>query len=277
MTQIKFSKMHGCGNDFMVIDAVNQNLQLTSEFIQRWSNRHTGVGFDQLLIVEPTTNENARLKYRIFNADGGEVGQCGNGARCFAAFVKRIGLVDTQQFWVETKYGLLQLCQHADGQVTVDMGFPQFAPKDIPCLVAEEKIAYPLNVNGQLMNYSVISFGNPHCVLFADDINSIDLGFMAQTITAEKIFPQGVNLGFAQVISSEQINLRVHERGVGETLACGSGACAAVVTGIRLNKLAPKVEVNLTGGKVTVAWEGEGYSVKMTGPAEHVYDGTINV
>ena len=274
---VKFAKMHGCGNDFMVINAIDQAVELTSALIQSWSNRHTGVGFDQLLLVESATQTDASFKYRIFNADGEEVEQCGNGARCFAIFVRRQGLTKADRFWVETENGLIQLLCHADDQVTVDMGMPQFSPDKIPFNAADEKIAYELNAFKETLQFSAISMGNPHCTFFLPDIDEANIDLIAQSVLTADLFPQGVNVGVVQVLSKDKIKLRVHERGVGETLACGSGACAAVVAGIRLNYLANTVEVNLPGGQLLVSWDGVGHSVKMTGPACHVYDGRIRI
>lgn len=275
MTKIQFAKMHGCGNDFMVIDAINQELSLTPELIRQWSNRNMGIGFDQLLLVEPSLDATAKFKYRIFNADGTEVEQCGNGARCFAIFVKRQGLTEEDRFWVETKKGLIQLLRHADEQVTVDMGAPQFAPQKIPCNIGSEKVEYELKAFKDILNFSIVSMGNPHCVIFLEDIAAANLNLIAESVTSANLFPEGVNLGIAEIVSPDKIRLRVHERGVGETLACGSGACAAVVAGIRLQRLASIVEVELSGGKMIISWDGIGSTVKMTGPASYVFDGTI--
>ena len=277
MSTITFAKMHGCGNDFMVIDAINQAIDLNSELIRKWSNRYTGIGFDQLLLIEKSTKKETLFKYRIFNADGEEVEQCGNGARCFALFVYRHGLSLEERYWVETKNGLIQLLRHADSQVTVDMGKPQFAPKLIPCTLPEEQLEYEFDAFKETLKFSAISMGNPHCTLFLDKIEQVDLALIAENIKSTNYFPQGVNVGVIEILSKDKIKLRVFERGSGETLACGSGACAAVVAGIRLGKLAETVEVCLPGGELIVSWGGSGHTVKMTGPASYVYEGKIRL
>lgn len=275
MTQLRFAKMHGCGNDFMVIDGINQIVHLTPALIQRWADRHTGIGFDQILLVERSLNPQALFNYRIFNADGMEVEQCGNGARCFAIFVQYQGLCADDRFWVETKTGLIQLIRHADDQVTVDLGVPQFDPRKLPCGLTDMEPEYELKTFRNVLKFSIVSLGNPHCVVFLPDIEQVDLNLISSTMTSSGLFPVGVNVGIAAVVTPEKIRLRVHERGVGETQACGSGAAAAVIAGIRTHRLSHTVEVELPGGSLMISWPGMGASVKMTGPAVYVYDGIL--
>ncbi len=266
--------MHGCGNDFMLIDAVRQSLVLTPKLIQRWSDRHYGIGFDQLLLVEPAIHPQALFRYRIFNADGSEVEQCGNGARCLAMFIRRQGLTQQADFWVETETGLLINLKCYDDQVAVEMGLPQTLSVDISSGLAATPPQYVFRVGDKWLKFSPISMGNPHCVIFLSDIQTIDMN--AIVAAAATIFPQGINVGIAEIVSPTAIRLRVHERGVGETLACGSGACAAVVAGIRQELLADTVAVELAGGSLVVTWKGEQHPVTLLGPAIHVFDGVIS-
>jgi diaminopimelate epimerase len=275
--KLDFSKMHGLGNDFMVIDAINQSVELSSAQVQALADRHRGVGFDQLLLVEATSTAAADFHYRIYNADGGEVGQCGNGARCFMHFVHDRGLTDKTELSVETQSGLLQLVLEADGQVTVDMGEPRLAPADIPFDAAEFAHTYPLDVDGEVLDITALSMGNPHAVLLVDAVETAPVGRLGPLIEGHPRFPQRVNAGFMQIIDPEHIRLRVYERGAGETRACGSGACAAVVAGRLRDQLAPRVNVSLTGGNLVVKWAGEGHPVYMTGPATQVYRGQIDL
>lgn len=274
---LEFSKMHGIGNDFMVIDAINQAVELSSEQVQALADRHCGVGFDQLLLVEAATSPNADFRYRIYNADGREVGQCGNGARCFMHFVHDRGLTDKTELSVDTQSGLLQLVLEADGQVTVDMGEPRLAPADVPFDAAEFAHTCPLDVDGEVLDITALSMGNPHAVLQVDAVETAPVGRLGPLIEGHARFPQRANAGFMQIIDPEHIRLRVYERGAGETRACGSGACAAVVAGRLRDQLAPRVNVSLTGGNLVVKWAGEGYPVYMTGPATQVYRGQIDL
>ncbi len=274
---ITFSKMHGLGNDFMVIDGVNQQVSLTPECIWQWSQRHRGVGFDQLLLVEPGDREGVDFCYRIFNADGEEVEQCGNGARCFAQFVLSHNLTDKRCFQVSTLGGMITLKMEDDGQVTVNMGRPCLEPKRVPFLAKEQSTTYLLALSQKTVATSVLSMGNPHCVLIVDDVKTAPLQTIGREISQLSDFPQGVNVGFMEIISPREIALRVLERGVGETLACGTGACAAVVAGQLHEVLEDTVLVNLPGGQLTVSWQGSDHPVFMTGPAEHVYQGQIEL
>lgn len=274
---LDFSKMHGLGNDFMVIDAINQAVELSSVQVQALADRHCGVGFDQLLLVEAATGPNADFRYRIYNADGGEVGQCGNGARCFMHFVHDRGLTDKTELSVETHSGLLQLVLEADGQVTVDMGEPRLAPADIPFDAAEFAHTYPLDVDGEVLDITALSMGNPHAVLQVDAIESAPVHVLGPEIGHHPRFPEHVNAGFMQVVDPATIRVRVFERGAGETQACGSGACAAVVAGRLWELLEPRVKVVLTGGELVISWAGPGNPVLMTGPATTVYQGRIDI
>lgn len=274
--QIKFTKMHGLGNDFMMIDAVRQKISLTPEIIRQWSDRHTGLGFDQLLLIEPTHNNSADFFYRIFNADGSEVSQCGNGARCLAHFLQDEQLTDKKSITVETINGLLELKIEADGQVTVNMGAPVFLPSKIPFLAEQERLSYKITIDNNIVTASVLSIGNPHCVLLVDDVKTAPVAELGASIEKHKLFPERTNVSFMQIIDPTQIKLRVFERGAGETQACGSGACAAVVAGNLLGLLNSKVSVQQPGGMLQVAWQKNG-PVFLTGPATKVFRGTIEI
>ncbi len=268
--------MHGLGNDFVVIDAINQAVALNETQIQFLANRHLGIGCDQLLLVERPTNKEADFKYRIFNADGGEVAQCGNGARCFARFVYDKGLTDQTTIAVETVSGIIYPSLLANGDVRVDMGMPHFQPADIPFIAQQQSSRYDLNlVSGEDIEIGAVSMGNPHAVLLVDDIEEADVARLGPMIEGHKRFPEHVNVGFMQVINPDEIRLRVFERGVGETQACGTGACAAVVSGIKQGLLAREVKVSLLGGELTISWPHDTESVQMTGPTEQVFDGEI--
>lgn len=273
---IYFSKMHGLGNDFMVIDAVRQDVTLNQQDIKRWGDRHFGIGFDQLLVVEPPSRPDVDFRYRIFNQDGGEVEQCGNGARCFARFVHDKGLTGKQTITVETAGGIIELRLQDDGQVTVDMGQPQLTPAAIPFQADQQASLYELAANEQWPSVALgaVSMGNPHAVLRVDDVVDAPVHELGGVIESHARFPSRVNVGFLQIMNRQQVRLRVFERGVGETLACGTGACAAMVVA-RLNHwVEDEVECELPGGKLTLAWNGQG-AVMMTGPAEFVFDGIL--
>ena len=274
---LEFTKMHGLGNDFMVIDAINQSVSLSAAQVCALADRHLGVGFDQLLLVEAASTPDADFRYRIFNADGGEVGQCGNGARCFMRFVQERGLTDRQQLLVETASGPLQLILERDGQITVDMGVPRLEPADIPFDAPAFAAHYPLAVAGRHLEIAALSMGNPHAVLQVDAIDSAPVGVLGPEIEHHPRFPERVNAGFMQIIDPATIRVRVFERGAGETLACGSGACAAVVAGRLWDRLEPRVKVVLTGGELVISWAGIGKPVLMTGPATTVYQGRIAI
>ncbi len=266
--------MHGLGNDFMVINAIDQPLHPCAELIRQWSDRRTGIGFDQLLLVEPTDRDDADFRYRIYNADGGEVEQCGNGARCFARFVSDRGLTNRTSIPVHTGNNIIVLNIRDDGQVQVDMGTPRFAPETLP-FSAQQQERYILALADCAIEVGAVSLGNPHAVMLVEDVRQAPVAALGPQIVTHESFPQGVNAGFMQIIDANHISLRVYERGVGETAACGTGACAAVAVGRHWQMLDEHVEVSLAGGKLGVVWPGEGSPVLMTGPAEHVFDGVI--
>ena len=274
---LNFTKMHGLGNDFVVIDAINQSVELTPEQVRALADRHFGIGCDQLLLVEAATAAAADFRYRIFNADGGEVSQCGNGARCFMQFVHERGLTDKASVNVETDNGMLQLVREADGQITVNMGTPRFEPSDIPFNAPARATHYTLNAGGSALEIGALSLGNPHAVLRVDNIDTAPVAELGPLIERHDRFPDRVNAGFMQIVDDSTIRLRVYERGAGETLACGSGACAAVVAGRLWGQLNDTVKVVLTGGELVISWSGEGTPVMMTGPATTVFQGQIDL
>ncbi|MED5526209.1 MAG: diaminopimelate epimerase [Pseudomonadota bacterium] len=274
---INFSKMHGLGNDFMVVDNVTQNVFFSAEQVQKLADRHTGIGFDQLLIVEPPYDPDLDFHYRIFNADGSEVEQCGNGARCFARFVRLKGLTNKNRIKVSTKKGKMVLSIEKDGLVTVNMGIPELEPGQVPFRAQKEEKTYILREGEQTFFVGAVSMGNPHCVLTVDSIKTAEVEQVGPLIGGSDRFPEGVNVGFMEVVSKDRIRLRVFERGAGETQACGSGACAAAVVGQLQDKLGRKVQVDLPGGSLSISWAGPGEPLYMTGPAEHVYDGQIHL
>lgn len=276
-TLLNFSKMHGLGNDFVMIDNVTQNVFFSKEKIAKLADRHFGIGFDQLLLVEPPYDPEQDFHYRIFNADGSEVSQCGNGARCFARFVKNKNLINRNKVSVSTKSGRMILYIEKDGSVTVNMGKPIFEPEHIPFVATKQENTYILRVDEQTYFCGVVSMGNPHCVIEVEDLDKVQIDKIGSLIGSHDRFPDGVNVGFMQVINKHEIKLRVFERGSGETLACGSGACAAVAVGQIQGKLAQDVKVCLLGGELKIRWQGGDAALKMTGPAEHVYEGQIYI
>ena len=275
--KIRFSKMHGLGNDFVVIDGVRQSIALTSEQIRFIADRHFGVGCDQLLLVEKAIHPDVDFRYRIFNSDGGEVEQCGNGARCFVRFVHEQGLTDKPEIRVETMSGVISPRLEADANVTVDMGVPIFAPERIPFVSASDDVVQPLDVGGESVQITAVSMGNPHAVQVVSDVNAAPVAAQGPLIEAHPRFPQRVNAGFMQIVGRQAIRLRVFERGAGETLACGTGACAAVVAGIARGLLDSPVRVVTRGGELAIRWNGNGTPVLMTGPAVTVFTGEIEL
>ena len=275
--KLKFSKMHGLGNDFVVLDGIHQPLSLTPEQLRFLADRHFGVGCDQILLVEAAGQPGVDFRYRIFNADGGEVEQCGNGARCFVRFVHDAGLTAKHEISVETQSGIIAPRLEDDGSVTVNMGVPRFLPADIPFLGEGEAVIHALDVANELLEVSVVSMGNPHAVQVVDDVERAPVGTQGPLIENHARFPQRVNAGFMQIVDRHAIKLRVFERGSGETLACGTGACAAAVTGIRRGLLDSPVRVTTRGGDLTIAWAGPGQPVMMTGPAVTVFTGEIEL
>jgi diaminopimelate epimerase len=272
---LRFTKMHGLGNDFVVIDGIGQAVVAAPPLIRRLADRHFGVGCDQVLLVEASDRPDADFRYRIFNADGGEVEQCGNGARCFARFVRDRGLTDKDDLRVATAAGLLRLQVQADGRVAVDMGQPKLEPAEIPFFATERAQRYPIAADGAEMEIGAVSMGNPHAVLVVDDVDRAPVAHLGPLLERHGRFPKRTNVGFMQIVGPDHIRLRVFERGAGETLACGSGACAAVVAGRLWGLLWPNVRVALRGGELSVHWAGEGEPVIMTGPAEKVFEGWI--
>ena len=275
--QLKFTKMHGAGNDFVVIDLISQRCKLRRRDIRRLADRHFGVGCDQVLVVEPPSSPDVDFRYRIYNADGEEVEQCGNGARCFARFVREKRLTSKQVITVEVSGGTLELRVRDNNLVEVAMGQPIFEPRQIPFNATQANPSYPLQVAGQTLEVGAISMGNPHAILPVDDVERADVEGLGPLIEAHMDFPQRTNAGFMQIVSRDTIRLRVFERGVGETLACGTGACAAVVYGINRGWLQDTVTVELPGGKLTIAWAGDGQPVMMTGPTAVVFEGSIRI
>ncbi|ELZ8934656.1 diaminopimelate epimerase [Cronobacter dublinensis] len=274
---MQFAKMHGLGNDFMVVDAVTQNVFFSPEMIRRLADRHHGVGFDQLLIVEPPYDPDLDFHYRIFNADGSEVAQCGNGARCFARFVRLKGLTNKRDIRVSTANGRMILTVNEDELVRVNMGEPVFEPSLVPFRANKAEKTYIMRADEQTVLCGVVSMGNPHCVIQVDDVSTAPVETLGPLMESHERFPERANIGFMQVMNPEHIRLRVFERGAGETQACGSGACAAVAVGIQQGLLAAQVRVDLPGGRLDIAWKGPGNPLFMTGPATHVYDGFIHL
>ncbi|WLV39561.1 diaminopimelate epimerase [Morganella morganii] len=274
---MQFTKMHGLGNDFMVVDAVTQNIYFSPELICRLADRHTGVGFDQLLVVEAPYDPELDFHYRIFNADGSEVAQCGNGARCFARFVRLKGLTNKRDIRVSTQSGRMVLTIADDDNVRVNMSVPEFEPALVPFRAVKEEKTYIIRAAERTVLCGVVSMGNPHCVIQVESTETAEVEVIGPVLESHERFPERANIGFMQILSRDHIRLRVYERGVGETQACGSGACAAVSVGIRQGLLAENVQVDLPGGTLFISWEGEGKPLFMTGPATHVYDGVIHL
>ena len=270
---LEFTKMQGLGNDFVVLDGIRQRVDLDPARVRALADRHFGVGCDQVLVVEPAQGD-ADFRYRIFNASGEEVEHCGNGARCFVKFVRDQGLTEKREIRVETKNGLIVPRLEADGQVTVNMGAPRFAPADVPFTGGTGAVAEPLDVDGTVVQVSVLSMGNPHAAQVVADVDAAPVATQGPRIEHHPRFPQRVNAGYIEVVDRVTIRLRVWERGAGETLACGTGACAAVVAGIRRGLLDARVTVRTRGGVLTIGWAGGGAPVLMTGPAMTVFEGT---
>lgn len=274
--KLRFTKMQGLGNDFVVLDGINQSITLNQQQIRRLADRHFGIGCDQLLLVEKAVGQ-ADFRYRIFNADGGEVEQCGNGARCFVRYVHDHGLTGKREIRVETVSGIISPKLELDGSVTVNMGTPLFEPGKIPFIAEKKELSYRLELPAGAVTVSVLSMGNPHAVRVVPDIDSAPVETEGPLIEAHSRFPKRVNVGYMQVIDRKHIKLRVFERGAGETLACGTGACAAVVTGINLGLLDDRILVSTKGGELNIGWSGNDEPVWMTGPAVAVFEGEINL
>ncbi|MGB5835324.1 MAG: diaminopimelate epimerase [Thiohalocapsa sp.] len=275
--RLRFTKMQGLGNDFVVIDATAQSVSMTPELSKFLADRRFGIGCDQVLLVEPARDPGTDFHYRIFNADGSEVEQCGNGARCFARFVRDQGLTRRDEIRVGTAAGTITLFVQPDGQISVDMGPPRPEPADVPFIADHRSLSYDLTLDGDTLRIGVLSMGNPHAVLRVDDIAQAMVASLGPRIEHDPRFPNRTNVGFMQIIEPGHILLRVWERGTGETLACGTGACAAMVIGRIQGHLDERVRVTLTGGDLVIHWPGMGASVTMTGPATSVYDGVITL
>ncbi|MDO3384442.1 diaminopimelate epimerase [Gilvimarinus sp. SDUM040013] len=276
--RLRFTKMHGLGNDFVVIDGISQKVKLSPEKIRKLADRHFGVGCDQVLLVEVPNNPDVDFCYRIFNADGSEVENCGNGARCFARFVRDRRLTGKSEIRVQTASGQMTLKVRSDDQVSVDMGVPKLAPAEIPFQADAEAPEYILELeDGSRLSIGAVSMGNPHAVALVDDVDTAPVASQGPQVEAHSRFPQRVNAGFMQVCGRSEVRLRVYERGVGETLACGTGACAAVVSGIQRGLLNEQVTVHLPGGDLDIQWAGPGQPVVMTGPAANVFHGQVKL
>jgi diaminopimelate epimerase len=274
---LRFTKMHGLGNDFMVLDLVSQHAHILPKHAKQWGDRHTGVGFDQLLLVEPPTNPDVDFRYRIFNSDGSEVEQCGNGARCFARFVLDKRLTMKRQIRVETTGGIIELDVRADGQISVNMGAPILEPARIPFQADSQALSYDVDVNGTTVALAAVSMGNPHAVLRVDDVTTAPVHTLGPVLEHHPRFPQRVNVGFVQVLDRQHAKLRVWERGAGETQACGTGACAAAVAAISQGWMDSPLQLELPGGRLFIEWAGPGHPVMMTGPAVRVYEGQVRL
>ena len=279
--RVHFTKMHGIGNDFIVLDHTKSPFQLSKEAIQSLSHRQLGIGFDQLLVVENTALEDVDFKYRIFNQDGGEVEQCGNGARCFYRFVKDKHLTNKLSIRVETKSGVIELTEDSEQMIEVNMGEPIFNPKLIPFLSDTEKNEYPISIDlphqKETIYMAILSMGNPHAVITVKDTHQAPVETLGPYLESHNLFPKRVNVGFMEIVTPHHIRLRVFERGVGETLACGTGACASAVSGIKRHLLSSPVKVDMQGGSLSIDWKGSGHPVMMKGPAVTLYEGEIEI
>ena len=274
---MKFTKMHGLGNDFVVIDAVTQNVRITASMVRRLADRKTGIGCDQVLVIEPPSATDIDFDYRIFNCDGAEVEQCGNGARCLARFVQDRQLTGKKSIRVQTSNRVLTLDLVNENQVAVDMGIPELDPAAIPFQASEPALTYAMDVNGQPETIFAVSMGNPHAVLTVADINTAPVADLGAALESHERFPNRVNVGFMQVVDRSNLKLRVFERGVGETEACGSGACAAAVAAIQHGLVDSPVTVHLTRGSLKIDWKGVGHALIMNGPAKSVFHGRIRI
>lgn len=274
---LPFTKMHGLGNDFVVLNGLQTPIELNAEQIRFIADRRLGVGCDQVLMIETSESPAADIRYRIFNADGTEVEQCGNGVRCIGDYLRRRSLIDGNSVTVETNSGLVTIYLEGLDQIRVDMGVPLFEPADIPLASTQRKMQYHLSLSSAELEVMAVSVGNPHAVLLVEDIEQAPVSSIAPQIQQHSLFPESVNVGFMEIVDSSHIRLRVYERGVGETLACGTGACGAVAVGINTGRLGNEVDVELRGGNLAINWAGEGQAVWMTGPATTVYEGQIEI
>jgi diaminopimelate epimerase len=274
---IKFTKMHGLGNDFVVIDAVRQHINLTTEAIKKLADRNLGIGCDQVLLIEPPSDKNIDFNYRIFNCDGSEVEQCGNGARCMGRYIADQQLSGKKTVLLQTKNRVMEVTTKTKNLVTANMGEPIFSPEAIPFVAEKQETLYSIQIDAQTYEISALSVGNPHAVIQVDDINHVAVDEIGPLIQADRHFPESVNVGFMQILDRQNIKLRVYERGVGETQACGSGACAAAVAAIQQNLVDTSVKLELLGGSLNVEWHGDNQPILMTGPAETVFHGKIKL
>jgi len=278
LMSIKFTKMHGLGNDFVVINGLEQDIELDRDQLQLIGDRHRGIGCDQILLLQPSDDPTADVRYRIFNADGNEVEHCGNGVRCVGVYLSQNGYVSSDIIRVETINGSATIFYlESNDQVRIDMGVPRFEPIDIPLLIDTRQEGYLLELSVRTTSVMAVSMGNPHAVLIVDDVERAPVATLGSEIQANSLFPKGVNVGFMEITDPAHIRLRVFERGVGETLACGTGACAATVLGNMVNRLNNRVDIELNGGHLEISWAGEGEHVWMTGPATTVYEGQITI
>ena len=272
----KFTKMHSLGNDFVLFDGVTENIRITEQAAGMIANRRFGIGCDQVLVVEPRDNHENGFRLRIFNSDGSEAGQCGNGARCLARFLYDRELTRDSNIEVITNTTTVHLELNEDNSVTAGMGCPQFAPEKIPLRSPRQELTYTVNTELGEFEFSALSIGNPHCILQVDSVTEAEVHRIGPLLECHELFPQRANIGFSQVVSENEINLRVYERGAGETLGCGSGACAAAVAGMRIGLLENEVRVNLPGGSLDVRWQGGNHQVYQRGPVTTVFRGTID-
>ena len=275
--QTRFTKMHGLGNDFVVLDAVRQSIRLTTDIIKRIADRNLGIGCDQVLVIEPPTDRNIDFNYRIFNCDGSEVEQCGNGARCIGRYIKDQQLSGKKTLRIKTRNRVMEITTTTKNMITANMGEPSFIPTDIPLDSEQQNDLYSIDINNSSLKIAALSVGNPHAVLQVDNIDQADVETIGTLIQKHSLFPESVNVGFMQIIDRQNLALRVYERGVGETQACGSGACAAAVAAIKQGLVDKTIEIKLLGGKLTIEWQGEGHPILMTGPAETVFHGKIKL
>jgi diaminopimelate epimerase len=275
--ELEFTKMHGLGNDFIVLNGLERDINLSPDQIRMLADRHFGVGCDQVLLIQPSRDPRMDIRYRIYNSAGEEVEHCGNGIRCVGDYLRRRGIVQGNEIHAETVNGEAIIYLEGGDRIRVNMGQPRLAPADIPVQSSSRRLQYELELSGGTVTVMAVSVGNPHAVMIVPDVDTAPVTTLAPEIQASEFFPRGVNVGFMQVLDPGHIRLRVYERGVGETLACGTGACAAVVCGRVADKLADSVDVGLRGGHLTVDWAGEGEPVWMTGPAATVYEGKISL
>jgi diaminopimelate epimerase len=274
---IKFTKMHGIGNDFVVIDAVRQHINLTTDAIRQIADRNQGIGCDQVLLIEPPSDKNIDFNYRIFNCDGTEVEQCGNGARCMGRYIADQQLSGKKSVLLKTKNRVMEVTTKNKDLVTANMGAPIFTPADIPFNSDQQQQLYPMEAGSHSVEIAVLSVGNPHAVIQVEDIDTAEVDNIGALIQAHTLFPESVNVGFMQIMDRHTIKLRVYERGVGETQACGSGACAAAVAAIQQNLVDSQVNLELLGGSLSIEWHGDDEPIMMTGPAETVFHGKIKL